>query len=492
MLAQPRIVKFEDWAPDRVAMEAPVVQAKNVVPSSSGFRPFKDFVAVSSALGARPRGAIQTRDDSDAVFQFAGDATKLYQNVSDTWTDRSLTTYATAAADNWEFARWRNTVIATNYTDNPQTITLGDTAFANLTTTVKFKHVAIVRAFAVAGYTNDTTDGEVPWRVRWSAFGDTTDWDPDPATLSDYEDLPQKKIQRVFGGEYGVIMQDEAITRMTFVGSPAVFQFDETVPEIGLIAPGAACQSGDVIYFLSTRGFFRLVNGQQLQPIGIGRVDQWMLEDLDQSALERMSCIADPTSHRILWLYPGSGNNSGTPNKIIIYDTLFDKWSYVEIELELLWQGSGSATTLEDLDTLYGDLDAMTVSLDSPIFIGGATQLSAFGTAFKSGYFTGDNLVASLITREMMLDTAHKSRVGGMRCLVEGDAVTLRGRLGSRNDHAAMVNWTDYRAPRTGGRFPFRQKGRYHRLELEISGNWSQAAGVMIDGKDMSLGGRRG
>jgi len=29
------------------------------------------------------------------------------------------------------------------------------------------KHWDVVRNFVVAGYTEDTVDGEVPWRVRW-------------------------------------------------------------------------------------------------------------------------------------------------------------------------------------------------------------------------------------------------------------------------------------------------------------------------------------
>ena len=166
-----------------------------------------------------------------------------------------------ADLDSWEFLRWRNQVFATNYTDNPQFIDLGGAIFADLTTALRIKHWAVVRSFVMAGWTEDASDGDVPWRVRWCAFGDPTDWAPSPVTLADFEDLSQKKIQRVFGGEQGVIMQDTAITRATFVGTPVVFQFDEVISDVGLIAPGAAVQLGDRIYFLSEKGFYELVAG---------------------------------------------------------------------------------------------------------------------------------------------------------------------------------------------------------------------------------------
>ena len=115
--------------------------------------------------------------------------------------------------DQWEFIRWRNQMFATNYTDDPQQITLGGALFADLTTDLRIKHWAVVRSFVMAGWTEDAIDGDVPWRVRWCAFNDPTDWTPAPSTLSDYEDLAQKKIQRVFGGEQAIIMHDTAITR---------------------------------------------------------------------------------------------------------------------------------------------------------------------------------------------------------------------------------------------------------------------------------------
>jgi len=642
------VFNLGSWEPDKAAIEIDgVAEALNCVPGPSGYGPFRELVTVTTALDAYPRGAVQLRDDSDAVLQYCGDETKLYINVGDAWTDASLqagtaieltgvgtnigdmtgdgglvaafdddTTqnvslcataasatsawvgktlaaasqihrvvvhgsddagfvsganpsvtltmygkegtvpanstdgtvigtlaaftdtadesagrtitctdretewdhvwvkidhdgstatmsvaelifqspdrYDTAVGDAWEFAKWRNTVIATNYTNNPQTLTLGSTAFADLTTAVKFKHVAVIRDFVVGGYTNDSVDNEVPWRVRWCAFQDPTDWTVDPSTLADYEDLPQRKIQRIFGGEYGIIFQDESITRMTFVGAPLVFQFDEIVPGLGLIAPGAAVRANDIIFFLSSRGFYALANGSQVQPIGLDRVDDFVLADLDRSSLNRISSAADPANQRVFWSYPGGGSDGGTPNKIICFDYGRGRWSHIDQACDLLWEASGSAVTLEGLDSLYADLDVIPISLDSPTLIGGQRTLAGFFTDYKSGFFNGEERTATIVTREYMFDGDRRTRVGGFRPMVEGDAVSITARIGTRNDIAEAVIWSDILTPRTGGRVVCRTNGRYHRVELNVGGTWSKAFGVIVDKRDVGSGGRRG
>jgi hypothetical protein len=434
-----------------------------------------------------------TRDDTDAVFMYAGDVSKLYVDVGGTWTDKSkVGGYNVQAEDRWEFVRWRNQLLATNYTDNPQEITLGGAIFADLTTDLRIKHWAAVRSFVMAGWTEDAVDGDVPWRVRWCAFNDPPDWTVSPSTLSDYEDLAQKKIQRVFGGEQAIIMHDTAITRGTFVGAPTVFQFDEVIVDVGLIAPGAAVQVGDRIYFLSERGFYELVAGSQIRPIGVGRVDQTVLTDLDTNYLYRITAAVDPNSSRVVFGYPGAGNSMGTPNRLVIYDVVLDKWSYAEQEHEMLWVGAGAPTTLEDLDALYGDLDAMGISLDSPRWVGGNEQLAMFATDHKSGFLDGPSRTATITTREFMFDSTQRARLRGYRPLVRGDAVSLIGRVGYRDDIALDPSFSDPSTPNTGGRICCRTNARFHRVELSVGGQWQEAFGVMVESRDLGPGGRRG
>ena len=324
----------------------------NALPGVSSYRPFPSFVPVTDALDARPRGAIEAVDNDGNIFNYAGDATKLYQRAGKSWNDVSkMGGYSNGSADRWEFARWKNKVLATNFADDPQQITMGGANFTDLTTDFKARHIAIIREFVFFGNTDDGVDGEVRNRVRWSAFNDETDYTPDPTTGSDARDLTSGgAIQRIVGGEYGVIVSETSTFRVTWAGAPVWFQVDEVLPGVGTLCPGSVAQLGNTVFFISEQGFVALTGGTGAAYPGSGKVDRFIRNDLDISNAHRVSSVADPQSGRIFWAYPGSGNSDGRPNKIIVYDINLNRWGYAELETELLWRQSGVATSMEELD----------------------------------------------------------------------------------------------------------------------------------------------
>ena len=170
-------IPVAEWVPDASDFGNPgSVTVKNAVPGINSYKPVGSLAVETDALDARPRGAIEAIDSAGTVYQYAGDTSKLYSLTSGTWGDVSiLGGYSTGSDERWEFLRWKEKVIATNFSDNPQQITMGGTAFSNLTTTLKFRHVAAVRDFVVTGYTFDGTDGTV------RGIGETSNW---PARLS--------------------------------------------------------------------------------------------------------------------------------------------------------------------------------------------------------------------------------------------------------------------------------------------------------------------
>jgi hypothetical protein len=486
---------FGDLAPDRADLDPGMIDVRNCLAGPSGYLPFRDLVIATTALGNRPRGAIQARDENGDVYQYAGDETKLYENVDGVWTDRSKGGgYATGSGEIWEFAAWKNKILATNFTDNPQSIIFGAANFADLTTALKARHIAVVRDFVVLGNTFDVSDGAVPSRVRWSAFNDETSWTVSPATLSDFQDLKVSKVERIFGGEYAVILQPDRVWRMSFVGAPVVFQFDEVLPGIGVIAPGAAAQDGEVIYFLSSKGFFALENGTQATPIGIGRVDEFIRTDLDLGNIHRMSTVADPNSKRIYWAYPGADNINGRPNRIIIYHRAQDRWTIVDHDTELVWGGGGTGISL-DSPAAVGDPDnlddlATDVSFDDPRWVGGAPFVAAFDQTFAAGSFSGSVLDATLTTKEYSFADGARTQLNGFRALIQGGSVTAQ--VGTRNSLAEDVTYGSVLTARPEQRFTTRANARYHRFRLTVSGEWQHAIGLEIGQYDLRSGGFRG
>lgn len=491
------VLRANFWAPDQAALGNPgMLVAKNCLPGSNGYKPLPSFAALTGALTDYARGAIDVRDKDLNVYQFAGDETNLYQLSGSSWSDISGATYTTGTEEKWEFELYKNILIATNFTDNPQSITLGASSFGNLTTAVKARHVARIDQHLVFCNTYDGTDGNVPDRFWSSAYDDPTDWTPDSTTGSSVRDLGGGPIERLFGGEFGVILCRDRVFRASWVGAPTWFNIDETIKGVGTVAPGACCQLGTDVYTWSQHGFFRIVDGSQPIPIGTDRqlgalVDEYMSEDLDSDYLYRMSCVADPRSGRIFWCYPGAGNTAGQPNKLIIYDSKQNRWSFAEVELDMVWRAGGIGFTLEQLDNISSDIDDFPASLDSSAWKGDATlTLAAFDSSRAHGFFSDTPMAATFVSAEQeFYEDRHSLHLRHTPMLDQG---TVVGRVGYRDTLRETVAWTQDISENRTGRLAKRVRGRYHRLEARASGDWEDFIGWLVSKDDVRPLGRVG
>lgn len=481
-------IRFGEYLPDQPPLGNPgCVRAENVYPTASGFAPARQLMPATNALGGRPLGAIQVVDALGNVRQYAGDAGKIYENLGNVWTDRSKTGgYTTGVEEVWEFVSWKNKLLAVNFTDDPQQITYGGLAFDNLTTVLKARHIAVVRDHVVMANTFDTTDGAAPWRVRWSGFNNESAWDVDPSTLSDFRDISTSEVHRVFGGEFGVILTASGVWHMSFSGFPTVFQFDEVLPKIGVVSPGAAAQDGDFIYFLSDSGFIEMVRGAQPRWIGAEKVDRTVLGEVDKANYRRISTAVDPESRRVIFAYPSSSSVDGRPNKISVYDRKLDRWSVVNEDVEIIWSAAGIGVTLEGLDALYPSIEDVPFSLDSRAWVGGAPKLAAFSADFRSGYFDGSPMTAVIETKEVEINEGHRTHLNGFYPLVDGGDVNAN--VLSRNLQADDANVGGSIQRNGRGQFSSRVAARYHRFRIAISGAWTHAVGVQIDRMDAPAG----
>lgn len=480
------MIPFAEWLPDQQDLNNPGVPTiKNVIPHTSGYLPVRALDEFTDALTARPRGTFYARDKDNNVYTYAGTETAIYSLSGNSWTDVSRTTsaYTSDATDSWQFVKWNEEVIATNFRDEMQLITLGGTAFADLGGgPPKARHIAAVRNFVVAGNTNDAVDGNVPNRVRWSAADDHESWTVSASTQADYEDLYGSGgwVQRVFGGEYGVIFQEASIWRMTYQGTPVIFAFDEVLPGHGLIAPGAAAQHGDLIFFLSQDGFEVLTNGSAAQPIGAQKVDRFVLSDIDESYLDRVRSAIDIANHHFYMVYPGVANNAGMPNKLVVYDWSINKWGYAEINMYDILNVASPGVTLEGLDAFSTNLDLLTPSMDDNVWKGGAPRLATFSEDMKLSFFTGAPLAAVIETAEVQIHRGRRTLLNEVRPLVDGGSSSIQ--IGSRQAQADARAWSATASVNTRGRATIRNNARYHSIRANLSGEWTHAQGVEVSG----------
>lgn len=498
-LREPITVEFGEYLPDLPAYRNPgATIVKNVLPAGNSYRPFASMsVTVASGLAARCQGATSALDNDGNVFNFAGDASKLYSFDASTWSDVSAAGgYTTGSQERWHYTKFGSLILATNFSDPIQKWLLGtDTEFSDLGgTPPQARSIATVRDFVVVGDTFDGVDGNKPFRVRWCGQGDEESWAIDAATQADFQDLNGYggSVKQIIGGEYGTVFQEYSIWRMTYIASPAVFQFDEVEPGRGTPAAGSVVRLGvgGQIGYLSQKGFC-IFNGQYSEPIGANKIDKTFYADLDQNYMNRIYSAVDPINQIIFWSYPGSGNTNGRPNRILAFNyssNATKRWTYSEVDTEALYVSLANGYTLDGLDDVSGSIDALSASLDSRLWTGGAANLSAFDSNNYLNRFTGAALDGTIETGEYELFSGARADVTLVRPLVDG-AATVTTAIGGRVSHADSNSYNPASTRDAYGFCTARCNSRFQRAKVTTSGEFSHAQGIEII--DASRVGRR-
>ena len=483
----PKLIEFIDWRPDLPPLGNPGMLAANgVIPGARSYNPLPGLATQSDALTAYCRGASAAKDTSGNTYFYCGDATKLYSIRNQTVTDESGTTYSNAADSGWRFTTFGTKILATNYDDPVQSIDIGGAGtFADHFTSTekpKARWMDVVRDFVVLGNINSTADGVVPNRIHWSAINDSTDFDPDASTQCDYQDIPDGgRIQQIIGGaSYGLVFQERQIQRMTYVGSPLVFEFYPVDRQRGTNIPTSVVGHGNKVFYINEEGF-HATDGAQTHHIGVNKVDTTFLDQFDPAYWYRVSAAIDPSRNLVVWAFPGLGASAGAPNKLYFYNYEQDKFSEADIETQLVVLAETQAFTLEDLDNLTTDIDDGSLeTLDSDTYKGGQLRFAAFDSDNKLAYFNGDNVAATLDTGDLQLIGGRRAKVREGRALIDNANATLA--VGSRDRLADSVSFDTAAAMETDGDHSILNEGRYHRFRVAVPAaeTWEHAQGVSV------------
>jgi len=469
------------------------IKVDNVIPLAKGYKSFPRFVALSgTGLGTTPVGLFTSFSASGST-NYAGDTTKLYQMDSSlVFQDKSKSggynnSTTEGSRDFWAFTQFGANIIATNGADNIQKFEEGvDSAFSDLVS-IKAKYLAIIRDFVVAGYTTESST-VYNQRVKWSGLNDSSTWTPSQTTQSGFQDIvgTHGSVQAIVGGEsFGIVFMERAIYRMDYVGTPLVFQFNKIADNIGAFAPKSVASFGSDIFFLAQDGFYKLTGGQQLTPIGKGRVDDFFLNDVT-SNFEGICSAIDPNNSMVVWSYRGDGalGTATVNNKLICYNFNVDKWSTGSgQDLHFMNSASQEAfTTLESLDVL-GDLDGLPKSLDSFFYDEGIIGLGAFDSEKKFGKFLGASLDAEVDSTEFEGAKERRSTITNARPIVDanGEDTTISVTPITRSSQADAITVGTAVNSQSSGDCPMRSTSRYHRLRVKVSGNFNTMSGIDVE-----------
>lgn len=474
------MTEFGEWLPDQPSLDNPgCTVAKNCLPLGRGYKPFLSASSQSATLTGRCLGAYTCVDLDGNPFNFAGDAAKLYKLDSTVANDYSGSTYTTGADEFWEFAKFGEQVVATNYNDAVQVITLGGSTFADLGgSPPKAHHVGVIRDFLVLGNVYDS-GGTVSNRLVWSDKGDATNWSVGGSSQADSVDLvgDAGPIQKIVGGEFGIIFQKKQIWRMTYVGAPYFFQLDPVELNKGAMVPGGVVKVGQTIFYLDTDGFYSFSGVST--PIGTEKVNKWFFDNLDYANKSRITSAVDPKHPIVYWSFPSTAASSGTPDTIIAFNWATQRWSYISVTHEMICQLATPGYTLEELDA-FGTMETLAYSLDADYWKNGKINLSCFNTSHVWQMFTGSAMTAVLQTKELRLADGMKASIVKLRTGVDGGTTTVR--VGERNDLSASISYgSSLSATTTSKCYRPRSTARYHVIEATISGGFTDAFGIDIE-----------
>lgn len=485
------VIQAAEWLPDQADYQNPgSPNVANVIPAPLGYRPFASFTVQSGALPARAMGLWYGRAIDGSARVIAGTATALYALSGQTWNDITRAAGGAYACPRfWSFAQFGDSLLAFNGVDAPQVFTLssvvdGSVKFSALGGSPPLaEFITVVRDFAFAGKIDSALN-----RNQWSGINNSASWATSATTMADQQDIPSGgNIRGQAGGEYGVVLQDDAIQRYTFVGTPTIFQRDEIATGVGCSIQGSVAQYGRRVFFVHRTGFQMLVDGSQLVPIGANKVNRTFWETIDQTNLDRVSSAIDPKNNLYLISFPDGSAASGTPNVIWAYEWELGRWSPVTGagSHEMIATGSTMAAVgIDDADGYADDIDAAGAPpLDSEIYFGNVIPIiAAFNTSHELTFSDGSALEATVDTAEQQPIPGQKAFIRAARPIIDSESspdYTLA--LGTRNATGDAVTFTAGSSPESGdGLCKFRTKARYVRGRIVIPAGetWSQINGI--------------
>jgi hypothetical protein len=468
-------VTFGEWTPDQPGITNGLQRAENVYSKQFGYGAIPTAVDYSAAADQALNSVVAAKTTVGGTLVFAGGETKLFKlDPSDLSLDNvsKAGNYTTAADQRWKFTQFGNVLIAANGTAKLQGFNVNSSSlFADLAADAPTaRYITVVRDFVVSGNIQSNN----PNRVQWSALGDESSWTTSATTQADFQDIPDGgTVVGLTGGEFGLVFMDRAIHRMSYVGSPLVFQFDNISRNLGCYEPNSIIQYGGTSFFLADDGFYAC-DGQNIIPIGNEKVNRYFFDDVDQGILYKMSAAVDPTKKLIIWAY--ASQSSATPDKLIIYNFQTQKWTSGTTHVDRIASTSTPSVNLEGMD-VYGNLDTILTSFDSRLWLGGRLQLAGVdGTKIIT--FTGANATAYIETGDIEVPGA-TSGITIAKPIVDDGSASMA--ISSRRLLNEVVTFGSQVAADAENRVSIRSVGRYHRLQLTPTGSWTSVVGTDID-----------
>lgn len=461
-------ITFGEWLPDQPGVVGTLTQAENCVPVANGYQPLHNEANLSSAASDTLLTTFAGKFAGVSTL-FAASSQKVYKYNGTTIALDPINTTGYTATESWDVTQFGSRVILANGKEKLQSFTLNvSSAFADLSAdSPTAKYVTVVRDFIIAGNAAGYEN-----KLYWCDLNDPTDWTPAATSQADTQVIPDGgDIMGLTGGEFGVVLLESAIYRMSYVGSPLFFQFDAISRSQGCLSAGSVTQYKNMTYFLANDGFYAC-DGQSVQSISSQKINKWFFDNAAVNDIDQMSSTVDPIRELIIWCFPSQAGG----NMLLFYSVPLQRWSYAFTTAKAIAVTITPSVTLESLDNFSISIDALTISLDDRQWAGGNSIFSGVSGG-RVITFSGANKEASIITGEIDIG---RSVITLARPIV--DMGSGKVAVAARNLLSDDITFTDPIEADSEGRCSIRRAGRYIRVETIPTGDdWKTAVGVEVD-----------
>ena len=166
-----------------------------------------------------------------------------------------------------------------------------------------------------------------PLMVRWSDVENYTTWTARSTNQAGSYRIPSGS--RIISGmqamQQGLFWTDLDLWSMQYIGPPGVYGFNKISTNCGLIAPKAAGQMNNMIYWMSQKQFY-MMGGQGAIPLACPVWDV-IFQNLDQNNVNKIRCAPNTTFNEIFWFYPSS-SGGGEVDSYVKLNIVLNQWDY--------------------------------------------------------------------------------------------------------------------------------------------------------------------
>ena len=463
-------IPFGPFHPDKPSRlnDGVLSVASGVLPLPDGYRPCGQFVGDFSALPAAPRGGATFVSTTGVASIITGTQTSLYRAVGSSFEEIG-TGYSVQGSMRWRFAQFGDLAIATNSADAPVKINLSDFTVSPLGgNPPKFESIGVVKDFLVGTVRNGAINV-----IGWSALNNAESWTVGTGQ-ADYNEFPDGgRVNGILSGEFGVILQRNAIRVMNYVGGNIIFSIDVVSTNIGCISPHTVAQAGRLGFFVDDKGP-AMWNGSDVQLIGDEEWSRAFMAGYDVNDWPECSTAIDRKEGIVLW---------AMPDKVWGYNWRLNKAFTLPYVSPIIFSGVSKGINIDELDETVGALDDNVdgvglSSLDDPSFGGGNPLLYVFSNTYELGTFSGTPMAATFTGTDLELIPGRRANVRFVRPDIDCDTLTVSLKSKQRLvDSYATGTSTEYTA---SGDVPVRVSGRYIQPTISIAAGeaWTFAKGV--------------